>query len=91
MKTTVEIDDALFRRAKVYAAAHGHSLRSLMEEGLRARLGWHDHDDSHRLALEERARFNAIRGVVAASVADPVADERPVEDWLDWDENGLPR
>ena len=35
MKTTVEIDDTLARRARLYAKRHGRSLRSLIEEGLR--------------------------------------------------------
>lgn len=35
MKTTVEISDALFARAKRHARQHGSSLRALVEEGLR--------------------------------------------------------
>ena len=35
MKTTVEIDDALMRRAKRHAKRSARSLRSIMEEGLR--------------------------------------------------------
>lgn len=91
MKTTVEIDDALFRQAKVYAATHGHSLRSLLEEGLRARLSWPDHVDHRQVEREERARFNAIRRVVASAASDAVVDPRPAEEWLEWDADGLPR
>lgn len=38
MKTTVEIDDDLFRQAKVRAAQEGTSLRSVFEEALQALL-----------------------------------------------------
>jgi len=35
MKTTVEIDDALFARVRKHARRTGRSVRSLVEEGLR--------------------------------------------------------
>lgn len=35
MRTTVEISDELFRRAKAEAALRGRKLRELVEEGLR--------------------------------------------------------
>ncbi len=35
MKTTVEIEDALFARARRLAQRTGRSMRSLVEEGLR--------------------------------------------------------
>lgn len=35
MKTTVEIDDALFARVRKQARRSGRSVRSLVEEGLR--------------------------------------------------------
>jgi hypothetical protein len=41
MKTTVEVPDDLYRRAKAEAALRGRKLRDLIEEGL-------------RLVLEER-------------------------------------
>jgi hypothetical protein len=34
VKTTVEIDDELFRQAKTYAATRGVTLRQLIEAGL---------------------------------------------------------
>ena len=38
MKTTVEINDALFHRAKQHCAENGTSFRDLIEAGLRATL-----------------------------------------------------
>lgn len=38
MKTTIEISDNLFERAKRHAARHGTTLRALVEEGLSAVL-----------------------------------------------------
>ena len=35
MKTTIEIQDELFRRAKRYAKRTGRPLRAVVEEGLR--------------------------------------------------------
>lgn len=41
MKTTLDLDDALMRNAKVLAAQQGSSLTRLIEEGLRLRLSAH--------------------------------------------------
>ncbi len=38
MKTTIEIPDALFRRAKARAAERGQSLKQLVAEALQERL-----------------------------------------------------
>jgi hypothetical protein len=67
MKTTVEMPDELYRRAKAEAALTGRRLRDLIEEGL-------------HLALEVRrkqrgqaglaALMKHGRGVVASSVRD---------------------
>jgi hypothetical protein len=35
MKTTIEVPDELYRRAKAEAAMRGHKLKDLVEEGLR--------------------------------------------------------
>jgi len=39
MKTTVELPDELYRRAKAEAALRGRKLKDLVEEGLRLVLG----------------------------------------------------
>jgi len=38
MRTTVDLDDELFRRAKVHAASRGIPLKKLLEEGVRLAL-----------------------------------------------------
>jgi hypothetical protein len=38
MKTTVELPDDLYRRAKAAAASHGRKFSELVEEGLRLAL-----------------------------------------------------
>ena len=39
MKTTVEIDDELYRQAKVLAAQQGITVKELMQRGLRLAMG----------------------------------------------------
>ena len=51
MKTTVELPDDLYRRAKSQAALRGQRLRDLVEEGL-------------RLVLSEPRRRNSQRSLV---------------------------
>ncbi len=38
MKTTLDIDDAMLRKAKILAAQQGITLTRLIEEGLRLRM-----------------------------------------------------
>jgi hypothetical protein len=51
MKTTVELPDDLLREAQQLARAEGTTLKSLMEEGLRAVVG--RHRESRRFELED--------------------------------------
>lgn len=53
MKTTVEIADALMRRAKRHARAEGTTLRALVEEGLRRVLASGSEVPTYR--LEDRS------------------------------------
>ncbi len=77
MKTTVEIDDDLLRAAKKAAIDDGVSLKQLIEEGLRTRLGgpyagfesrgalyenWDDFLQTFETALEEGAARRALKG-----------------------------
>jgi hypothetical protein len=49
MKTTVDIPDALFARAKKHARRAGRPLRALIEEGLRRVLDSEAKDGTYRL------------------------------------------
>lgn len=67
MKTTVELSEELFRRAKAEAALRGRKFKDLVEEGLRPVLQtpW---DERARPRLE--ALMSPARGVVDSGVAD---------------------
>ncbi len=66
MKTTVEVPDDLYRRAKAEAALRGRKLRDLVEEGLRLVL------DSPRPASRPAlARLTRrVRGIVDSGIPD---------------------
>ena len=66
MKTTVEIDDALFARAKAFARREGRTMRSLIEEGLRRSL--------------EPGEVRGPFVLPDRSVGDPDAPD-PLEEW----------
>ena len=66
MKTTIEIQDELIRRAKRYAKRTGRPLRAVVEEGLR-----HVLNDSSRSKRYELPDY---------SVGDPSASD-PLEAW----------
>jgi hypothetical protein len=51
MKTTVDLPDDLLREAQQIARAEGTTLKSLMEEGLRAVVS--RHRDARRFELED--------------------------------------
>ena len=68
MKTTLEISDALFRRAKSVAAQRGIPFRELVEEALTEKLTLRGTDEKPwmksfgalRSLRQESARINAI-------------------------------
>jgi len=67
MKTTVEVPDDLYRRAKAEAALRGRKLKDLVEEGLRLVL-------ESKAAASTRPRLAALmkhaRGVADSGVPD---------------------
>jgi hypothetical protein len=67
MKTTVELSEELFRRAKAEAALRGRKFKDLVEEGLRLVLQT-PRDERARPRLE--ALMSPARGVVDSGVAD---------------------
>lgn len=50
MKTTIEIPDPLFRKAKATAAERGQTLKALITEALHDKLTVTAHDRSHEPA-----------------------------------------
>jgi len=67
MKTTIDISDALFARAKKYAKRKGKSLRALVEEGL-CRVLETEKKSSSRFRLLDRS-------------VGKEGDRNPLEDW----------
>ena len=67
MKTTFEIPDELYRRAKAEAALQGRKLKDLVEEGLKSVL------DSPKRASKSStlaARMKKARGIVDSGLPD---------------------
>lgn len=64
MKTTIEVPDELYRRAKAEAALRGRKLRDMVEEGLRLVL---KAPDRHR-SLAELTEH--ARGMIDSGVRD---------------------
>jgi predicted component of type VI protein secretion system len=67
MKTTVEVSDDLYRRAKVEAALRGRKLKDLVEEGLRLVL--EASRESHR-RRSLAALMKGARGAVDSGIPD---------------------
>ena len=64
MKTTIEVSDDLYRRAKSEAALRGRKLKDLVEEGLRLVLETPRQSRHHSLAkLMKRARGTVDSGL----------------------------
>ncbi|MGD9508210.1 MAG: hypothetical protein AB7I59_27275 [Geminicoccaceae bacterium] len=74
MKTTVELPDQLYRRAKVAAAAQGRRLRDLVEEGLELVL------EAPRGSRPDLATLmRDARGVVDSGIPDLGSDPRHLD------------
>jgi len=72
VKTTLEIPDAVFRRAKAYAAARGIPLRQLVTEAVELRL-------RERTPGTEPA-WKALAGGLASLRAETARVNRRIED-----------
>lgn len=73
MKTTIEVPDELYRRAKAAAALRGRKLKDLFAEGLRLVL----EKSSKRGATPNLAQLmKPARGVVDTGVADLASNPR---------------
>jgi hypothetical protein len=67
MKTTIELPDELYRRAKAEAALRGRKLRDLVEEGLRLAL---ETRPSPRGSLSLAGLTKRVSGIIDSGVAD---------------------
>jgi hypothetical protein len=67
MKTTIEVPDDLYRRAKAEAALRGRKLKDLVAEGLRRVLGTPRQTPGRRSLA---ALMKSARGTVNSGVSD---------------------
>jgi len=68
MKTTVDVSDELYRRAKSEAALRGRKLKDLIEEGLRLVL--ETPGETHRRRQRLAKLMKVARGAVDSGVSD---------------------
>jgi len=73
MKTTIEVPDELYRRAKAEAALRGRKLRDLFEEGLRLVLEA-PRKPRHHPSLAELTED--ARGMIDSGVPDLASNPR---------------
>jgi predicted component of type VI protein secretion system len=78
MKTTVEVSDTLYRRAKSEAALRGRKLKDLVEEGLRLVL--ETPRGSHR-RQSLASLMKGARGTVDSGVADLASNPNHLKDF----------
>ena len=67
MKTTIEVPDELYRRAKAAAALQGRRLKDLVEDGLRQVL---EGPPARRRRASLSGLMKKARGTVASGVSD---------------------
>jgi hypothetical protein len=73
MKTTIEVPDDLYRKAKAMAALRGRKLKDLVEEGLRLVV------EAPRKARRQRTLAELMkraRGVVDSGIPDLASNPR---------------
>ena len=78
MKTTVELSDELFRRAKAAAALRGRRLKDMIEEGLRLVL---ETPSGERARPSLEKLMKEARGVVDSGVPDLASNPKHLKDF----------
>lgn len=73
MKTTIEVPDELYRRAKAEAALRGRKLRDLVEDGLRLVL---DGRNKARRPPSLAGLTKRARGMIDSGVSDFASNPR---------------
>ena len=79
MKTTVELSDELFRRAKSEAALRGRKFKDLVEEGLRRVLESPDSLDSRTAKPEPPTAYELMKdgcGIVDSGMGDLASNQK---------------
>ena len=84
MKTTIEIPDPLFRKAKSRAAERGQTLKELFTEALREKLGSNTHRSGEPEWMQGFGKLRTLRKETARiqSRIDEVFDVVEPEDRL---------
>jgi hypothetical protein len=88
MRTTVDIPDELFRRAKSEAALRGRKLKDLVEEGLRLALDEQQPDQAAKPARRNRGPsahdlLKDLCGIYKDGPADLATNKKYLEDMGD--------
>ena len=78
MKTTVEVSDALYRRAKSEAALRGRKLKDLVEEGLRLVL---ETPRGSRRRQSFASLMKSACGAVDSGIADLASNPAHLKDF----------
>jgi hypothetical protein len=78
MKTTVEVSDALYRRAKSEAALRGRKLKDLVEEGLRLVL---EAPRGSRRRQSLASLMKGACGAVDSGIADLASNPEHLKDF----------
>jgi hypothetical protein len=73
MKTTIDVPDELYRKAKATAALRGRKLKDLVVDGLRMAL---DAPDRSRRAPTLAGLMKRAKGVIDSGVSDLASNPR---------------
>ncbi|HEY1794765.1 MAG TPA: hypothetical protein VGG57_01465 [Stellaceae bacterium] len=73
MRTTIDLPDDLFRRAKSEAALRGRKLKDLIEEGLRAVVDDPSHGEKTAAAAKRVSAHDLLKGLCGI-IEDAPAD-----------------
>lgn len=76
MKTTIEVPDELYRKAKALAAIRGRKIKDLVEEGLRLVVEAPQQRQGQRSLLQLMKR---ARGAVDSGISDLGSNPRHLE------------
>lgn len=85
MRTTLDLDDQLYRQAKHFAAEHGSTLTSVMEDGLRALF-----QRKQAIATQKQFKLLVFKGGGPAPGVD-LSDNSSLADLMDEERNVPPR